>query len=70
MNDKMLLDNIDDLRLISQKLQEQITLLTSKVEEIEERISELEQQSEAQFERGRRWVRKHNLQGPRIRLGV
>lgn len=51
MNDKMLWDNIDDLRLISQKLQEQITLLTSKVEEIEERISELEQQSEAQFER-------------------
>lgn len=47
MNDKMLWDNIDDLRLISQKLQEQITLLTSKVEEIEERISELEQQSEA-----------------------
>ncbi len=54
MNDKMLWDNIDDLRLISQKLQEQITLLTSKVEEIEERISELEQQSEAQFERRRR----------------
>lgn len=54
MNDKMLRDNIDDLRLISQKLQEQITLLTSKVEEIEERISELEQQSEAQFERRRR----------------
>ena len=51
MNDKMLWDNIDDLRLISQKLQEQITLLTSKVEE---RISELEQQSEAQFERRRR----------------
>ncbi len=54
MNDKMLWDNIDDLRLISQKLQEQITLLTSKVEEIEERISGLEQQSEAQFERRRR----------------
>lgn len=54
MNDKMLWDNIDDLRLISQKLQEQITLLTSKVEEIEERISELEQQSKAQFERRRR----------------
>lgn len=57
MNDKMLWDNIDDfddLRLISQKLQEQITLLTSKVEEIEERISELEQQSEAQIERRRR----------------
>ena len=54
MNDKMLWDNIDDLRLISQKLQEQITLLISKVEEIEERISELEQQSEAQFERRRR----------------
>lgn len=54
MNDKMLWDNIDDLRLISQKLQEQITLLTSKIEEIEERISELEQQSEAQFERRRR----------------
>ena len=54
MNDKMLWDNIDDLRLISQKLQEQITLLTSKVEEIEERISELEQQSEAQFESRRR----------------
>ena len=54
MNDKMLWDNIDDLRLISQKLQEQITLLTSKVEEIKERISELEQQSEAQFERRRR----------------
>ena len=54
MNDKMLCDNIDDLRLISQKLQEQITLLTSKVEEIEERISELEQQSEAQIERRRR----------------
>ena len=53
-NDKMLWNNIDDLRLISQKLQEQITLLTSKVEEIEERISELEQQSEAQFERRRR----------------
>lgn len=54
MSKKMLWDNIDDLRLISQKLQEQITLLTSKVEEIEERISELEQQSEAQFERRRR----------------
>lgn len=54
MNDKMLGDTIDDLRLISQKLQEQITLLTSKVEEIEERISELEQQSEAQIERRRR----------------
>ena len=54
MNDKMLWHNIDDLRLISQKLQEQITLLISKVEEIEERISELEQQSEAQFERRRR----------------
>ena len=61
MNDKMLWDNIDDLRLISQKLQEQITLLTSKVEEIEERISGLEQQSEAQFERRRRWVRKLEL---------
>ena len=54
MSKKTIWDNIDDLRLISQKLQEQITLLTSKVEEIEERISELEQQSEAQFERRRR----------------
>jgi len=54
MNDRMLWDNIDDLRLISKKLQEQIACLTSKIEEIEERITELEQQSEAQIERRRR----------------